>query len=222
MDYLRNQKTLKPFPKLGAVAYPGVQPPGAKLVDSIDPVGATGGKSISVAPYEKDRGGLMPAIYIARNTHRADVHIHGELSDDNPDSPGRHSPGATIDNWFRSAFRSAVGISSPHLLDSEASMKLIAAAGTDATPVPVKGGIVSRGQVNAAILAAARSTYQSIKSDTRPRLERAILDQEVEYYKLIAERYPGKQTLSLLQAAAAYKTVTDKDDTDLGGTAGLK
>ncbi len=220
-QYLSNAKLLKPFPttKDARRNLLGIKP-ATGAVTSIEPVGATAHKTIDVAKYEAGRGGEMATIYIARNTHRSDVHLRGESPDD--DATRRESQGGTVDNIFRAGVRQALnpkdGID---ILDHKATLVALAGAPSPDLPVKTPAGTFSQADVNRAVFAAARHLYKEMSSDMNPRLKRAMLDQEPAYYNLVAAQRNVTPRLDAAAVEPVFTATVARNQQVIGVDAGI-
>jgi hypothetical protein len=146
-----------------------------------------------IAAFARKRGGLMPAILLARVTHRSGgLHVSTESSDFSENA--QDSQGFAVLGRYRNALEGegAVGKS---ILAEEAKVKKAPtqpATGTPATsPVAAfQAAMVKLGptQVTQAIRNAMRSVYRWMYYDVmEPALRRGLADQEIDYYNELAE-----------------------------------
>ncbi|MBL8625092.1 MAG: DUF4157 domain-containing protein [Myxococcales bacterium] len=220
-QYLSNAKMLKPFPTIKDARRNllGIKP-ATGTVTSIAPVGTNAHKTIDVAKYEAGRGGEMATIYIARNTHRSDVHLRGESPDD--DATRRESQGGTVDNIFRAGVRQALnpkdGID---VLDHKATLVALAGAPSPDLPVKTPAGTFSQADVNRAVFAAVRHLYKEMSSDMNPRLKRAMLDQEPAYYNLVAAQRNVTPRLETAAVEPVFTAAIARNQQVIGVDAGV-
>jgi hypothetical protein len=217
-EYFRNGKKRKPFPLLGSVPYPGVSATGA-LVSTI----YAAGTQIKVAEYEKNRGGKVPTIFLARHTHQSGIHLHTEAPDDDTSAP--MSQVAAIDNSF-SRNLGLISKAGP-VMDNANDLKQLEQLrkqGKQDEPLADSNPPITFNRVATAIGKATQQTYKDMWTDLKPRLWTAVRTQEVAYYNaILKQRDSSAIQLSSndVHLAAAFQAIADQTESEIGTAAGF-
>ena len=204
LEFFRNTATQDAFPLLeqahasgnrhaGKDVYPGI----TATDDKVDAF--TGVVKFPIKEFEANRGGLMPALLIARVTHRTGgLHINA-TSDDF--GPAVKSPGGAIQSVFRSQ------LSAEYRNAEQAALAPPTTQSTGAAPtsgpavfqayVDSRGADVVRREIESAMLGSYRWMYFD---RMKPALADGLKKQEMEYYNDLA-RAAGRRDSELLTAA---------------------
>ena len=183
-----------PFPRLaqapsnktgGKTLYPGLTASG-KDVRQYD----GDGPPMMVGEFFAGRGGLMPAVLIARVTHRSGgLHVSTKSSD----FEGTNEEGQSwvVHGKFRAALKSALGDLASAYEAKEAAAKKAPAAGASGDPpleVFRKWMNTHEADVKTAISTAMRRVYRWMYFDVmKDALRDALKELEVPYYNDLAE-----------------------------------
>jgi hypothetical protein len=177
IDYFSNTHKLSAFPEhmnLPFVKdlYPKVTADSSGAVSEIGP--------IHIKPYTiGTRADALPAILIAVHTHQAEVHVGTE-------PPDEKSKRVTMGGWVQRRFKESVG-DGPWKVMRDRKSLLALKAGSPSTPVTTPVGVnISRDDLGDKIVAGARATYTTMHTEMMNKLKRALHEQEIPYYNLIA------------------------------------
>jgi hypothetical protein len=206
LEYFRNWQGFKPFKHTLSI-YPGLVP-GTKGPAEYK---SKTGPSIKIADLtgdsESQRGPNMPAISLARVTHRrGDVHIHGEPDDLVDTEPGKRSlsQGAAVANHFRD-----------NITDDKLREALF--VGSDETPLRSKVA-ADRDGVQEQIHSAMQATYRWMRDDMKDRLLKGLASEEVNYYNNLATP-PGATGPTLVKRLSAGEMTAVADAAALNNKA---
>ncbi|PYR72504.1 MAG: hypothetical protein DMF87_27880 [Acidobacteria bacterium] len=187
LEYFRNwHEVLKPF-KHTLNIYPGLvagangpQEYHSKTRPPIQ-IAALTGEDIN------KRGPKMPAISLARVTHRrGDVHIHGEPDDLVDTDPKKKSQAFAVQNHFRSG------------LGDEALSKAML---DTADETPLRTMVASnREHAQEQIYTAMQETYRWMRDDMHDRLLKGLQSEEVNYYVNLATPPEGGKPVAVITA----------------------
>jgi hypothetical protein len=173
LEYFRNwHESFQPFRHTLSI-YPGLVTSGNKPAQfrprsgpAIDIAGLTG-------EDEWARGPHMPAISLARVTHRrGDVHIEGEPDDLVDTAPRKRTQAGAVSNHFRDNITDPALRQAMFVAADETPLRAIVAARRDF--------------VQEQIHSAMQATYQWMRDDMRDRLITGLESEEVNYYNNLA------------------------------------
>ncbi|MCG8327022.1 MAG: DUF4157 domain-containing protein [Chitinophagales bacterium] len=171
---LLNSKQISDSEKVGL--YPGIFLSGSKpsRFDNKN------GKVLEIKKMDlPGRGGKMPAILLARPTHRkAGLHVTpGKIDDFDADGD---SPSSVVEFWFTRSLGSEYIRKEKESLQAGSAMKF-------KEYVNEKG----RSNIEEKIYKAMNETYEEMYDFMMPRLYRALIREEKNYYNALAEERTG-------------------------------
>lgn len=213
LDFFHNTAPRKAFPLLAHAAnnrnarsevYPGVQAR-SKEVSRF-----TGKSEFPIAEFWAGRGALMPAILLARTTHRTGhLHVSRKAADESTSASAQGTQSSVLRRNFADALASSVvgnkllGAERTALEDSASTPARTRIAKFQAT---IKA--LDRGKVLAAIESAMRETYRWMYYDVmEPALRKGLAVQERDYYNDLAD------------AKGSSEKITDREMTSVAETA---
>jgi hypothetical protein len=168
----------------GKEVYPGITASGAEVVKV-----AAKSAVFPIGEFAKGRGGLMPAILVARVTHRSGgLHVSTN-SVDFGDSVKHDSQGMVVMGRYRSYLESTTA--GKALRDAEEKVATgTKPGGTGTSPIAEFQSAIDKAgtdNVKAAIVKAMRDTYEWMYySVMEPALLPALINQEMPYYNELA------------------------------------
>ncbi|MEO0876500.1 MAG: hypothetical protein AAFY48_18010, partial [Bacteroidota bacterium] len=166
MEYFRNDKDHKAFPFLTESdnPYPGLRVNGDKTESFRH--GSNTLDILGLGPQLSIRGGDMPAILLARRTHRTGrLHVTGNTAEDFGSSSG-DAPSVVVDQWFKNALGTE--------FSSRAQYNQFRSSQGDAA-------------VSGRIYTAMQTTYKNMRRLMMRQLEPALQNLETDYYNNLAE-----------------------------------
>jgi hypothetical protein len=179
VQYFHNDSNRKPFQLLDQASdlYPGVSAKGSGIETDINAIShkqipdSNLKNTINIGPMVDKRGGTMPAILIARTTHRRGrLHVNPSAEDFGEEVKLK-SQSEAVDHIFRSNLPSgfkAAEKKTEDFLNYRNKQK--------------------DKEVSKQIYSAAQKTYQWMANYMQPRLKQALLSIEKEFYDGLAER----------------------------------
>jgi hypothetical protein len=216
IDYFSNTHKLSPFPELAkslpppAGLYPRVTASALGAVSEIGP--------IDIETYTKgQRSDALPSILIAVHTHQAEVHVGTE-------PPDEKSKRASMGGWVQSRFRGKVGDGLWKVMSNRPSLLELQKGDAAKEKVTAAGVTTSRKELGDKIVAATKGTYKEMYDEMMPKLRRGLLEQEIEYYNLIATSKKGStladgeklKSTRVLNALGTFETTVKKIMTKAG------
>jgi len=179
IEYFRNESTPQPFKKRRK--YPGLKwtkgKPGYLRLKKGDDINL---EKLSAG----NRGDAMPAILLARRTHqKGGLHVKPTKLNDNVGGGGRSSQGRALHNQFRDKFETeldAHGLKKDYMAHEKKSVAEFNQY-IDKTLTQSK-----REAVASALHVGMRGAYRWMNSIMLPALDRALVQQEVPYYREVA------------------------------------
>jgi hypothetical protein len=179
VEFFHNAGTVPAFPLLNKFSkrdvYPGVEREGDKAKQEV------GKTTIPLEEWNKGRGGKMPAILLARDTHRTgNLHITAKADDLQP-SPV-DSPAEVIRSVFQ---RNITALDSEYVAKEKAAI-----AQNDLSLFEGYKKTQKQPPVKDTIYTAVQETYHWMRDKMQPRLKDALMGIEAKYYNDRAEQKP--------------------------------